>query len=206
MNGGRPAQGGFGQNRPAQGGFGGDRQGNRPAQGGFGGDRQGNRPQQSRPQQGGKGGSFGGGFDKDREYNQVGGLKETFRPQATIRVTNTNTSSAQRGATRVVDTRGSAAYDPSKYDEKLETFVSERDEALRGGGGGKMKRQQPGAARGTSNKNNFKGGKNKKTNEPAHILPTSVTLPEEIIVSDLASALKVKTGEVVKSLMMMGMG
>ncbi|MBE6660722.1 MAG: translation initiation factor IF-2 [Ruminococcaceae bacterium] len=204
MNSGRPAQGGFGQNRPAQGGFGGDRQGNRPAQGGFGGDRQGNRPAQNRPQQGGKGGSFGGGFDKDREYNQVGGLKETFRPQATIRVTNTNTSSAQRGATRVVDTRGSAAYDPSKYDEKLETFVSERDEALRGGGGGKMKRQQPGAARGTSNKNNFKGGKNKKTNEPAHILPTSVTLPEEIIVSDLASALKVKTGEVVKALMMMG--
>ena len=197
----RPAQSGFGnQNRSAQGGFG--NQG-RPAQNGFGGDRGGNRPQQNRSAQGGKGGnSFGGGFDKDREYNQVGGLKETFRPQATIRVTNTN-APAQRGATRVVDTRGGATYDPSKYDEKLETFVSERDEAMRGGGG-KIKRQQPGAARGTTAKNNFKGGKNKKTNEPAHILPTSVTLPEEIIVSDLASALKVKTGEVVKSLMMMG--
>ena len=197
----RPAQSGFGnQNRSAQGGFG--NQG-RPAQSGFGGDRGGNRPQQNRSAQGGKGGnSFGGGFDKDREYNQVGGLKETFRPQATIRVTNTN-APAQRGATRVVDTRGGATYDPSKYDEKLETFVSERDEAMRGGGG-KIKRQQPGAARGTTAKNNFKGGKNKKTNEPAHILPTSVTLPEEIIVSDLASALKVKTGEVVKSLMMMG--
>ena len=197
----RPAQSGFGnQNRSAQGGFG--NQG-RPAQSGFGGDRGGNRPQQNRSAQGGKGGnSFGGGFDKDREYNQVGGLKETFRPQATIRVTNTN-APAQRGATRVVDTRGGATYDPSKYDEKLETFVSERDEAMRGGGG-KIKRQQPGAARGTTAKNNFKGGKNKKANEPAHILPTSVTLPEEIIVSDLASALKVKTGEVVKSLMMMG--
>ena len=202
FNNNRPAQGGFGaQNRPSQGGFGAQ---NRPSQGGFGGDRPA-RPQQNRPSQGGKGGnSFGGGFDKDREHNPVGGLKETFRPQATIRVTN-NTP-AQRGATRVVDTRGSAAYDPSKYDEKLETFVSERDEALRGGNGGKMKRQQPGAARGTTNKNNFKGNsnKNKKMNEPAHILPTSVTLPEEIIVSDLASALKVKTGEVVKSLMMMG--
>ena len=223
FNNNRPAQGGFGaQNRPAQGSFGAQ---NRPAQGsfgndrnfggdrggfdrGFGGDRGAGRPQQgNRPAQGAKGGnsnnSFGGGFDKDREHPQVGGLKETFRPQATIRVTN-NTP-AQRGATRVVDTRGSEAYDPSKYDEKLETFVSERDEALRGGSGGKMKRQQPGAARGTTNKNNFKGGKNnKKMNEPAHILPTSVTLPEEIIVSDLASALKVKTGEVVKSLMMMG--
>jgi len=209
MNNNRPAQGGFGgdrqQGRPQQGSFGGDRQqGGRPAQGGFGGDRQQGRPQQNRPQQGGGKGGFGGGFDKDKDYQQVGGLKETFRPTATIRVTNTNTSAAQRGATRVVDTRGSGAYDPSKYDEKLETFVSERDEALRGGNGGKMKRQQPGAARGTSNKNNFKGGKNKKMNEPAHILPTSVTLPEEIIVSDLASALKVKTGEVVKSLMMMG--
>ena len=201
FNNNRPAQGGFGaQNRPSQGSFGAQ---NRPSQGGFGADRPA-RPQQNRPSQGGKGGNnnYGGGFDKDREHNQVGGLKETFRPQATIRVTN-NTP-AQRGATRVVDTRGSAAYDPSKYDEKLETFVSERDEALRGGSGGKMKRQQPGAARGTTNKNNFKGNKNKKMNEPVHILPTSVTLPEEIIVSDLASALKVKTGEVVKSLMMMG--
>ncbi|MBR2622532.1 MAG: translation initiation factor IF-2 N-terminal domain-containing protein, partial [Clostridia bacterium] len=202
MNTNRPAQGGYGaqqQNRPGQGGgFGAQ---NRPAQGGYGTQQQ-NRSQQNRSSQSGKGGQ-GGGFDKDREYQQVGGLKETFRPQATIRVTNTNTSPAQRGATRVVDTRGSAAYDPSKYDEKLETFVSERDEALRGGGG-KMKRQQPGAARGTTSKNNFKGGKNKKANEPAHILPTSVTLPEEIIVSDLASALKVKTGEVVKALMMMG--
>ena len=206
FNNNRPAQGGFGaQNRPAQGSFGAQ---NRPAQGGFGGfggfgnDRPA-RPQQNRPAQNNKGGNnFGGGFDKDKEHNQVGGLKETFRPQATIRVTN-NTP-AQRGATRVVDTRGSEAYDPSKYDEKLETFVSERDEALRGGNGGKVKRQQPGAARGTTSKNTFKNNKNKKTNEPVHILPTSVTLPEEIIVSDLASALKVKTGEVVKSLMMMG--
>ena len=195
----RPQQGGapYGQqgNRPApgQGGFG----GNRPAQGGFG-----NKPQGKPQGKGGKDG-FGGGFDKDREYQQVGGLKETFRPQATIRVTNTPASPSQR-STRVVDTRGGATYDPSKYDEKLENFVSERDAALRGTDGGKARRQQPGAARGTTSKNAFGKGNKKKTNEPAHILPTSVTLPEEIIVSDLASALKVKTGEVVKALMMLG--
>ncbi len=135
----------------------------------------------------------------------MGGLKETFRPQATIRITKTDASPSQRGATRVVDTRGGTTYDPSKYDEKLETFVSERDADLRGNGGGKARRQQPGAARGTTSKNAFnKSGNKKKTSEPVHILPQNVTLPEEIIVSDLASALKVKTGEVVKALVMMG--
>ena len=201
----RPAQGGgaprqdrfaqgsapYGQGNRPQGGFGAPRQ-DRPAQGGFG------KPQ-GKPQN--KGGQ--GGFDKDREYQQVGGLKETFRPQATIRVAGAQSSPSQR-STRVVDTRGGATYDPSKYDEKLENFVSERDSALRGTDGGKARRQQPGAARGTSSKNTFGKGNKKKMNEPAHILPTSVTLPEEIIVSDLASALKVKTGEVVKALMMMG--
>ncbi|MBO5898423.1 MAG: translation initiation factor IF-2, partial [Clostridia bacterium] len=209
----RPAQGGnapYGQ-RPQQGGFG--QQGNRPQQGGFGqggynqGGFGGNRPQNGKgPQGGGKGpqgGGFGGGFDKDREHPQVGGLKETFHPQATIRVTSTPASPSQR-STRVVDTRGGATYDPSKYDDKLENFVSERDSALRGSDGGKARRQQPGAARGTSSKNTFGKGAKKKMNEPAHILPTSVTLPEEIVVSDLASALKVKTGEVVKALMMLG--
>ncbi len=217
----RPAQGGFAprQDRPANGGFGAPRQDrfaqgnapygqNRPSQGGF-------APRQDRPAQGGfgnkpqgkpqnKGGNgMGGGFDKDREYQQVGGLKETFRPQATIRVAGAQSSPSQR-STRVVDTRGGATYDPSKYDDKLENFVSERDSALRGTDGGKARRQQPGAARGTTSKNAFGKGNKKKTNEPVHILPTNVTLPEEIIVSDLASALKVKTGEVVKALMMMG--
>ena len=215
-----PRQNGFGGNssgapRP-QGGYGynnGNRDGatgSRPAsgnfsapygqkQGGFGG---GNRPQSSRPGQGNRG---GGGFDKDREYNQVGGLKETFHPQATIRIQN-NSAPVQRGATRIVDTRGGTTYDPSKYDEKLETFVSEKDRTTQQGGG-KIKRQTPGTARGTSNKGtmgrNSSFGK-KKMNEPAHILPQNVTLPEEMMVSDLASALKVKTGEVVKALMMMG--
>ena len=194
----RPAQSQPGQSRPQ----GNSPYGQRPAQAPFG---QGRPQGGNRPDKGGKSGkggpSFGGGFDKDREHQQVGGLKETFRPQATIRITN-NDAPSQRGATRVVDTRGGASYDPSKYDEKLETFVSDRDRALRGGDGGKARRQQPGAARGTSSKNSFKN--KKKSSEAVHILPTNVTLPEEIIVSDLASALKVKTGEVVKALMMMG--
>ncbi len=193
----RPQNGAYNQNARPQGALGGapygerNDRGSRP-QGGFG------KSGQNRTQ--GKGG-FGGGFDKDKDYQQVGGLKETFRPQATIRVTNASASPSQR-STRVVDTRGGATYDPSKYDEKLESFVSERDAALRDGNGSRTRRQQPGTARGATAKNNFKG--NKKKAEPIHILPTSVTLPEEIVVSDLASALKVKTGEVVKALVMMG--
>ena len=211
----RPAQGTYGQNRPQGAGAGGYGTQNRPAQGTYGQNRPGqgsygqNRPQgsgfggQSRPQNRPQGGHGAGGFDKDRDFTPVGGLKETFHPQATIRVTNSS-SPAQRGATRVVDTRGGTTYDPSKYDEKLETFVSEKDRAAQGGG--KQKRQTPGLARGTTGKSAFGKGAfgKKKTNEPLHILPQNVTLPEEMIVSDLASALKVKTGEVVKKLMMMG--
>ena len=203
----RPAQGDrFGGNRPqgdrpAQGDrFGGNRpQGDRPAQG----DRFGSKPQQGGKPQGGKGGMGGGGFDKDRDYQQVGGLKEKFHPQATIRV-QTNDRVVPRGATRVVDTRGSEAYDPSKYDEKLETYVSDRGDTLKGGNV-RIKKQQPGLARGTASKTQKGGFGKKKMHEPAHILPQSVTLPEEIMVSELASRLKVTSAEVIKRLMLMGM-
>ena len=54
-----------------------------------------------------------------------------------------------------------------------------------------------------------KGGKNNKGKKtPPQLVtkaPTSVVLPAEIVVSDLASRLKVTSGEVVKRLMMLGM-
>ena len=184
------------------------------------GDRFGSKPQQgdrmggSKPAGGKKDnrsmGNMGGGFDKDRDYGQqVGGFKETFRPQATIRV-QTEGKTVPRGATRVVDTRGSEAYDPSKYDEKLETFVNEREDVK--GGTSRVKKQQAAQTKGGAQggKASFqKGGKDnkfgKKKSEPVHILPQSVTLPEEIMVSDLASRLKVTSAEVIKRLMLMGM-
>lgn len=191
--------------------------GNRPMGERTGGnDRYGNKAQGDRMGAGKSAGgkkdnNRGGVFDKDRDYGQqVGGFKETFRPQATIRV-QTEGKTVPRGATRVVDTRSVEAYNPSKYDEKLETFVSERDDVK--GGTSRVKKQQTSTSKGGAQGKSAwtKGGAKenrfgkKKSHEAVHILPQSVTLPEEIMVSDLASRLKVTSAEVIKRLMLMGM-
>ncbi len=173
----------------AQGGFGGQRpQGGKP-QGGFGGQR----PQGGKPQ---------GGF-MDKEDRQQNAPREKFKPQPIVRsqTMKGDETPKQRGATRVVDMRGSSV-DLSKYDEKLDNFVPESVSDMRGG----MQRvkKQNGAA-GFNQKNNNAKQKGKKSTQPVTKAPTSVTLPDEIVVSDLASRLKVTSGEVVKRLMMLGM-
>ncbi len=140
-----------------------------------------------------------GGFDKDERVQS--GPKDTFKRKEIIRGQGTNTDNTpkQRGATRVVDMR-STSVDLSKYDEKLDNFVPESVSDMRGG----MQRvKKQGAANTFGAKNNkFKG---KKSTQPVTKAPTSVTLPDEIIVSDLASRLKVTSAEVVKRLMLLGM-
>ena len=172
----RPAnQGGF-QQRGAQGGF-----QQRPAnQGGF----------QQRGAQ--------GGYDKeDRQQNAP---REKFKPQPIVRSQTMKGDEApkQRGATRVVDMRGGSV-DLSKYDEKLDNFVPDSVSDMRGGMQ-RVKKQNNRDAFAQKN-NKMKG---KKSTQPVTKAPTSVTLPDEIIVSDLASRLKVTSGEVVKRLMMLG--
>ena len=143
-----------------------------------------------------QGGNRQGGFDKDER--QQSAPKNTFKRTEIIRGQN-NTAPAQRGATRVVDMRGSSV-DLSKYDEKLDNFVPDSVSDMRGG----MQRvKKQGAANSFGAKNNSKM-KGKKSTQPVTKAPTSVTLPDEIIVSDLASRLKVTTGEVIKRLMMLG--
>ncbi len=155
-----------------------------------------------RPQGGNKGYQQGGFVDK--EDRQPSAPKDTFKRKEIIRGQGTNTDNTpkQRGATRVVDMRGSTV-DLSKYDEKLDNFVPESVSDMRGGMQ-RVKKQQ-GTQNNTfgSNKNNK--GKGKKSTQPVTKAPTSVTLPEEIIVSDLASRLKVTSAEIVKRLMMLGM-
>ena len=213
----RPAQQGNPSQRPqgdrfAQGG----QQGQRPAQQGdrFGaqqrpqGDRfggqQGQRPAQQQRgdrfggQQGGYNQQRQGGFDKDdRQQNAP---REKFKPQPIVRSQTMKGDEApkQRGATRVVDMRGGSV-DLSKYDEKLDNFVPESVSDMRGG----MQRvkKQSGKDAFAQKNNKMKG---KKSTQPVTKAPTSVTLPDEIIVSDLASRLKVTSGEVVKRLMMLG--
>ncbi|MBQ2999708.1 MAG: translation initiation factor IF-2 N-terminal domain-containing protein, partial [Clostridia bacterium] len=188
----RPQQGGFNNNRP---------QNNDRFANPFGGQRPqgGQKPQ--RPQND----RFGGGFhDKDDRVQNA--PREKFKPQPIVRsqTVKGDENPKQRGATRVVDMRAGTV-DLSKYDERLDNFVPDSVGDARGGNQ-KLKKQNPAANNrfgGANGKNNKMKGK--KSAQPVTKTPTSVTLPEEIVVSDLASRLKVTSAEIVKRLMMLGM-
>ncbi len=166
---------------------------------------QNDRNGQGKPQQrGGNGfqqgrqGANNGFFDKDER--QQSAPREKFKPQPIVRSqTMKGDETKQRGATRVVDMRGSSV-DLSKYDEKLDNFVPDNVSNMRGG----MQRvKKQGASNNfVANKGKDKN-KNKKAPQSVTKAPTSVVLPAEIVVSDLASRLKVTSGEVVKRLMML---
>ncbi len=140
-----------------------------------------------------------------REHFQVQAIVREQTPKGGIQQTK------PRGATRVVDTRSADAVDLSKYDERLDPFVSERVQDTHGGSQkiGKKPQQQAGGRPGSKKQQPqpMKGGKPApgKKQAPVKKQPLKVEIPDEIVVSDLASRLKVTVGEVVKRLMMMGM-
>ncbi|MBQ1962649.1 MAG: translation initiation factor IF-2, partial [Clostridia bacterium] len=202
------SQGGFAPRNPqgASGGFG----GRNASFGGQGGFSQ-NRPaggQQNRSQQ-----NRGGRFDHDKGDFTPSAPRDTFKAQPIVRgaSTNLNPDGTLKGP-RVIDTHTSSV-DLSKYDERLDTFVSDRDPRAMQGGTQKLKKQnnQNGQGNAFSPKaQNGKKGKNGRRQAgaaPAPVLtvkPTHIELPEEIVVGQLASRLMVTAGEVVKKLMLMG--
>ncbi len=217
---GQKPQGQYGQRPQGQNQYGQRPQGQQPQgqnkgdrfQNPFGaGQRQqgGQRPQgqnQGGFRQGGNNDRFGGGQFKDKDERSQNAPRERFKPQLIVRgqTEKGEVASKQKGATRVVDMRAGSV-DLSKYDERLDNFVPDSIGDIRGGSQ-KVKKQP------VQNKNMQQGGKNnkfnkgnKKSTQPVTKAPTSVTLPAEIVVSDLASRLKVTSGEVVKRLMMLGM-
>ena len=218
----RPAGGTYGQ-RPAGSSFGGSGfGGQRPAGGSFGGGSGfgGQRPAGGNGNRGGnKNGGRGGRFGSDKGDYVPSGPRETFKAQPIVRgaSTNVNPDGTLKGP-RVVNTRGTEGnVDLSKYDEKLDTFVSDREQSNLRGGKQQVKKapqqqtgpQGKGAGR-TTGKQAF--GKNAKSGKrPAQMQspiikrPTSIELPDDILVSQLASKLMVTAGEVVKKLFMMGM-
>ncbi len=145
-------------------------------------------------------GQRGGSDFRDKGDFVQNAPREKFKVQPIIRGNTNPATPVQRGATRVVDTRGSSV-DLSKFDEKLEGFASESVNELRGGNQ-KFKKQQ------ATNRQMHRPQKNSAKSTPSapqkpqHL---SVSIPDEIIVSDLAQKLKVTAAEVVKKLMMMGM-
>ena len=144
------------------------------------------------------------GMDKDDYVPSA--PKEKFQPQHIVReqTPKGGDGTQKKGAARIVDMRTNSV-DLSKYDEKLDTFVSEDSREYMGGGNQKLKKQQN-----QSRQENFKQKNNKKNDKkapaaPVKKAPLQVSIPEEIMVSDLAALLKVTTGEVIKRLMLLGM-
>ena len=175
--------------------------GSRPApQGGNAYGQQNNRGGQ-RSAQGGNRGGFGGGRDFDKDERVQSAPREKFQPQVIVRAQTPkggNTVQKERGAVRVVDTRGGTV-DLSKYDERLDNFVPDAVKDIRGGNQ-KVKKTQ-GSLHGGPGR---KGQNNKKQAAPIVKQQLHITVPDEITVGELASRLKVTAGEVVKKLMLMG--
>jgi translation initiation factor IF-2 len=196
--------------RPASNGTVGQRPyGDRPASNGTAGqrpygDRPADRPYGDRPaNRGGQNSRFGGRpGDRDKgDFNQ-NAPREHFQVQAIVRGQTPKGGDAQkapRGATRVVDTRMTTV-DLSKYDDKLNTFVSERMQDARGGNQKVSKNR--GSAAPAPRKPLNKPGAHKQ--QPVKKAPLQVKIPDEITVSDLAARLKVAASEVIKRLMLMG--
>ena len=179
----------------------GGRQGDRPMGG--------NRPQNDRGERRDNRGERSEGADyvpnTPREHFQVQHIVRGQTPKGG------DVQQKPRGATRVVDTRAGDV-DLSKYDERLDSFVSERVQD--NGGSQRIARkpqQQQVAGRPGSKKQQpqpmMKGGKPMpgKKQAPVKKAPLQVEIPDEIVVSDLASRLKVTAAEVVKRLMLLGM-
>ena len=163
--------------------------GNRPMQ-------QGGKPQGNRNQ-----GGFNAGKDKDESYQSA--PREKFQPKQIIReqTPKGGNPNQKKGGVRVVDMRGESV-DLSKYDDKLNSFVSDSYADLRGGSQ-QIKRKIVGQMQ--NNKNNFKKNKKSAPVQPVQKVPVNVSIPDEISVGELASRLKVTAAEVVKKLMLMGM-
>ena len=146
-----------------------------------------------------------GGMGMDKDDYIPSAPREKFQPQIITRAQTPKggDGTSKKGAAKTVDIRSSSV-DLSKYDEKLDTFVS--DDKDFHAGSQKLKKQQ----NQTRGENTFQKGKQQKkgqkTQAPVTIVkgPLKVQIPEEIVVSDLASMLKVTVAEVIKKLMLMG--
>ena len=184
------------------------------------GDRkpQGDRPQYGdKPQYGEKKPYDKGGYNKDG-YGKDGYGKDSYgkdsygkdeRPQFTpkqkkpqepqIKEIKTKT-----GATRVVDTRTSDV-DLSKYDESLDHLTSPYD-SYGGSSKQKLKKQNNRDAYSSKKEKERQAIEKRKREafEKAKNTQLTISVPDEITVGELASRLKVNSGEVIKRLMMMG--
>ena len=123
---------------------------------------------------------------------QQNGQKKNPQPQTQIKRSKTDV--------RVVDTRGTQSVDISKYDEKLDSFVTESDKIQNGKT--KIKKKNKNDQQNEKGKQHFNDrNKPKMVPKPVQL---KITVPDEISVGELASRMKVTAPEVIKKLMMNG--
>ena len=160
------------------------------------------KPQQQKPQF--NKGNMGMGMDKDDYIPSA--PKEKFQPQPIVRAQTPKggDGTQKKGATHIVDMRTSSV-DLSKYDEKLDSFVTENERDLRVSNNQKLKKQQNQNRQENSKQKNGKKGLEKKPQQPVKKQPLQVEIPDEITVSEFAAMLKVTVAEVIKRLMLLGM-
>ncbi len=170
----------------------------------FGGAPKADRRDDKKPQQ--KPFNQRGNMGMDKEDYVPSAPKEKFQPQPIVRAQTPKggDGTQKKGAARIVDMRTNSV-DLSKYDEKLDTFVSEDSRDFIGGGNQKLKKQQNQSRQENFKQKNGKKNAQKAPAAPVKKAPLQVQIPEEVMVSDLASLLKVTTGEVIKRLMLLGM-
>ena len=163
--------------------------------------------QQSQPQQGGKPGREAPKAQSQQQAQRPAPQQNQNQPQQRPQQ---QPQGDRRPTTRVpekkvVDTRKSGNVNLDKYDERLESFTSERQQQ----GGGKQKFQ----GRSQRRNNGFQGNKRRAEEqekmrrlqaEIAKKHPTVVKIPDEIGVGELASRMKKTGAEVVKCLIKNG--
>ena len=161
--------------------------------------------QNAKNQKGGKGakGANKGGFGQNRYDGDkdFGGSvpHEKYKAPEIIR---SATTASSRGATRVIDTRSSTV-DMDKYNQSYDDFAPDvEDERI-----SPQKVKKTTETTNLSRKPLAKGGKGKPVKKQKMIIPKQIVtaaIPDEIVVSDLASRLKVTAAEVVKKLIGLG--
>ncbi|MBO4343858.1 MAG: translation initiation factor IF-2 N-terminal domain-containing protein, partial [Clostridia bacterium] len=190
------------------------------------------KPQQKPKFQKNNQSSFGKDKDEDSQSVRQPSLKPVFDKDGRIksryagkRIEGATPNIDSDGRVRIVDIRTSEV-DLSKYDEKLDNLADmigtegsskqgkkkNAQGGIQRGVGGRISRNES-AARDTMAQMPFvKGKKQKKKGqqaapvEPAKKFTGPITLPEDIMISDLAAKLKITTGEVIKRLIAMGLG
>ncbi len=145
----------------------------------------------------------------EQKTSRVQGQDRSFTPdQSTMGKKKVQAQGNERkrtGATRVVDTR-SASVDLSKYDERLDSFVTD-NRAENASNKQKLKKQNTNmrSAKGRNKESAAMDRLRKQEAMKVKQQPLKVSIPDEISVGELASRLKVTAAEVVKRLMLMGM-